>query len=89
MRRHSVTQPPYSLRRRRVSLDNIALVPASLLPDKVRWQAVANGLPRGEMLIILPSHTKQQRVVRFVACHLREKGKYVKIMDKELALNEP
>jgi hypothetical protein len=69
-----------------VRLDNIAIVPASLLPYMTQWQAMANSLAHGETLIVLPSHAKQQHVVRFVASRLREKGRPVKLMDQELTL---
>jgi hypothetical protein len=47
------SRPPKALRRAR--LDNIALVPASLLPYKTQYQAVANQLPRGGVLVVIPS----------------------------------
>lgn len=46
------TRPPLGLRR--AKLDNLALVPASLLPFKAKWQRLANDLPEGNILIILP-----------------------------------
>jgi hypothetical protein len=45
-------QPPQALRR--AQLDNLALVPANLLPYKEQYQHLANELPKGEILIILP-----------------------------------
>jgi hypothetical protein len=53
------TRPSKALRRAR--LDNLALVPASLLPFKSEWQAVANGLPKGGVLIILPETSRPSR----------------------------
>ena len=44
--------PPKALRGAR--LDNLAIVPASLLPHKAEWQALANNLPSGSTLIVLP-----------------------------------
>lgn len=38
---------------RRAKLDNVALVPANLLPYKAQWQQIANGLPKDGILIIL------------------------------------
>jgi hypothetical protein len=38
-----------------VHLDNLALVPASLLPFKAQYQHLANTLPKGDILIILPA----------------------------------
>ena len=42
---------------KRAKFDNLALVPASLLPFKVTWQRMANELPTGSTLIILPAST--------------------------------
>lgn len=50
----SFRSPPKALRAAR--LDNLAIVPASLLPHKAEWQALANTLPEGSTLIVLP-HT--------------------------------
>ena len=36
-------------------VNNIALVPASLLPLRERWQALANALPVGSILVCLPT----------------------------------
>jgi hypothetical protein len=77
-----LTRPPHRLIRRGVKLDNVALVPASLLPFKTEWQAIANELPQGDILIVLPSQARQQRVARIVAARLSEKGKRVRVMDK-------
>src|SRR4051794_8587430 len=41
--------PPRSLKR--AKFDNLALVPASLLPFKATWQQLANELPTGSTLI--------------------------------------
>jgi hypothetical protein len=65
-------------------LDNLALVPASLLPFKEQWQAAANALPTGSVLVYLPCHKKQRNVVRAVASQLREKGTQVRVVDEEL-----
>jgi hypothetical protein len=45
-------RPPRALRKAR--LDNIAIVPGSLLPHKATYQALANRLPPGDVLIVLP-----------------------------------
>ena len=45
-------RPPRAVRRAR--LDNIAIVPGSLLPYKAAYQALANRLPPGDVLIVLP-----------------------------------
>lgn len=56
-----VSPPPVALRRAR--LDNLALVPASLLPQKATWQAFANSLPVGSTLIVLPQKRGAARTV--------------------------
>ena len=63
---------------RKAKLDNLALVPASLLPFKEQWQRVANELPHGGTLIILPhSSGRQRRTCEKVAADLRGKGRRV------------
>lgn len=54
-------QPPTALRRRGVAFDNITLVPASLLPYRLRYQSIANRLPRGTVLLVLPRRRPAQR----------------------------
>jgi hypothetical protein len=52
---------------RRAKLDNIALVPASLLRMKAEWQRVANELPVGAVLLsLLAKNAKLQDVLRRV-----------------------
>ena len=64
--------PPLPIRSAR--LDNLAIVPASLLPEKAEWQALANALPAGSTLIVLPdkpgaARTALERVSRSLAAH--------------------
>jgi hypothetical protein len=47
------TPPPQTLRK--AKLDNLALVPGSLLPFKKEWQQLADSLPEGSTLIVLPA----------------------------------
>ncbi len=73
-----MTGPPPALRRRDIRLDNLALVPASLLPFKAEWQAVANSLPQGDMLIILPStEIPLRKILQRVASQLEADGQRV------------
>lgn len=58
-----VGRSPSALRRCGITLDNIALVPASLLPYKARYQALANQLPAGEILIVLPRCPGRERAI--------------------------
>ncbi len=82
MSRLHLHRPPRALRWRHVGLDNIVLVPASLLPHKATYQALANTLPRGELLIVLPSqNTTGQHLLHTVATLWRAKGRRVTVLD--------
>ena len=56
MKNQRFNQPPRALRRPGVRCDNLVLVPGNLLAYKARWQAMANALPHGDVLVILPTH---------------------------------
>ena len=72
-------RPPRTVRQGK--LDNIALVPASLLPQKARYQALANGLPRGDVLMVLPSASLAGRKFLEQTAKLFEaKGRHVLIL---------
>ena len=60
MRRHPRTMASRAVRSRSVRFDNLALVPASLLPYKAPYQAIANKFPRGGVLICLPQKESRQ-----------------------------
>ena len=82
MRRYRFTRPPSALRRAR--LDNVAIVPASLLPFKDQWQAIANGLPDGDVLLIVPPAMRPQRgMLERMAAGMRERGKHVTTLPVE------
>jgi hypothetical protein len=75
---------PRGLRRPGVRLDNVALVPASLLPFKQEWQAVANGLPKGGVLLCSTStNRRQQRILAQVSTHMKHKGHRVQTVPAE------
>ena len=76
----SFTQPPAALRKAR--LDNIALVPASLLPLKGTYQPLANRLPKGSVLCV-PGTQRQQRIMVKVMQFFREHGHTVITMPIE------
>lgn len=82
-RRYHFTGPPKQLRRPGVKLDNLALVPASLLPFKAQYQAIANDLPTGEMLIIRPVTEKSRRVLDAVSDLLKAKGCRISMVPAE------
>ncbi|MDP9370938.1 MAG: hypothetical protein M3Q65_00465 [Chloroflexota bacterium] len=61
-----------------MKLDNLALVPASLLPFKERWQQLMAELPAGDVLMILPAGTDQLRgILHTLAPALRARGRRV------------
>src|SRR5205807_8621484 len=60
---YRVGDPPARLKKAR--LDNIALVPASLLPLKGTYQPIANTLPNGSVLCV-PGTQKQQKIMATV-----------------------
>ena len=82
-RRYHFTGTPGQLHRPSVRLDNLALVPASLLPFRAQYQALANTLAEEEVLIILPTSVSQRRVLDTVADFLRQKGHGVTLLSAE------
>lgn len=71
---YSFVEPPTRLKKAR--LDNIALVPASLLPMKATYQPIANNLPTGSVLCV-PGSQRQQKIMAKVASFLRSHGRQV------------
>lgn len=75
------TTPPQTLRKAR--LDNIAIVPASQLPFKNIWQAKANTLPIGSVLLYhFPKHKSFQQIMQKVQELFEAKGHRVTILAK-------
>jgi len=75
---------PRARHRPHVRLDNIALVPAHLLPRKAEYQAIANQLPAGDILLVLPppdsrEHSTMQRIAQV----FRAKGRHVTVLTEE------
>ncbi len=82
MNKYHVIKPPRAVRKAR--LDNLALVPASLLPFKEQWQEVANSKAGEHVLIVLPTvENRPQNVLKRVAAELREKGHPVTTISAE------
>ncbi len=82
MKRYHLIKSPRAVRKAR--LDNLALVPASLLPFKEQWQDVANSKPGEHVLIVLPKvENRPQNVLKRVAAQLREKGHQVTTISAE------
>lgn len=77
-----LSAPPPTLRKAR--LDNLALLPASLLPYKKEYQAIANQQPPGTTIVVLPPLTSSQRGrIQRVASYLRAHRKAVQILASE------
>jgi hypothetical protein len=68
------SRPPNTLIRQSVKLDNVALVPDSLLPFKSEYQEIANGLPKGGILIVLSQELSSRRAFEQTAAQLKNKG---------------
>ncbi len=73
------SSPPRAVRRAR--LDNLALVPASMLPYKAEYQAIANQQPPGTTLIVLPvDDSLPRRTLELVASRLKAKGQRIQLL---------
>src|SRR5260370_14223595 len=68
------SEPPARLKKAR--LDNIALVPASLLPLKGTYQTVANSYPTGSVLCVSGT-AKQQKIIATITQFFRDHGRSV------------
>jgi hypothetical protein len=78
MRTYRFAKPPRALRRPGVQLDNITLVPASMLPYKKEYLQIANHLPKGSVLLCSKTaNLRQQRILECVSAHLRSLGRRV------------
>jgi hypothetical protein len=80
----SIAQPITLGKIIRGKLNNLAVIPASMLLYKAQWQAMANGLPQGTVLVVLPrgkgtARQSAQMVVRY----LRAEGHAVAVMAAE------
>jgi hypothetical protein len=76
---YRITNSPATLRKAR--LDNIALVPASLLFQKGKYQTIANNLPGQGVLICRTEKTERiTYVLERVATFFRNKGHFVKTL---------
>src|SRR5438128_8176197 len=71
---YSFSEPPQALKKAR--LDNIALVPASLLFQKDTYMPLANTLPTGSVLCI-PQTQRQKTILTHVATYFKERGHQV------------
>jgi hypothetical protein len=71
--RYRLTNPPKAILKAR--MDNIAIVPASLLGVKTLWQTTANTLPQGGVLLChSQQNTRQRRLLERVGETFRQQG---------------
>src|SRR5229473_5731447 len=77
---YQLSEPPARLKKAR--LDNLALVPASLLPLKGTYQSVANSYPTGSVLYV-PGTIKQQKIIATITQFFRDHGRQVITMPIE------
>jgi hypothetical protein len=76
---YRIVKPPRAIQRAR--LDNLALVPASMLPLKGAYQPLANTLPEGSVLICDNAPGQRIRaILAKVATFFRSKGHQVKTL---------
>jgi hypothetical protein len=70
---YRLTNPPQALLKAR--LDNIAIVPASMLGMKALWQTAANTLPKGGVLLChSQQNTRQRRLLERIGETFRQQG---------------
>jgi hypothetical protein len=71
--RYTFTNPPKALLKAR--LDNIAIVPASMLGLKALWQTAANTLPQGGVLLChSQQNTRQRKLLERIGETFRQQG---------------
>jgi esterase/lipase len=74
--RYRLTNPPKALLKAR--MDNIAIVPASMLGLKALWQTAANTLPKGGVLLChSQQNTRQRKLVERIGETFRQQGHLV------------
>jgi hypothetical protein len=78
-----IGKPPRAIRK--AKLDNIALVPASLLFRKGKYQTIANNLPgRGVLICRIEKKERIARILDSVAAFFRQRGHFVKTLPYSL-----
>jgi len=80
---YQFSRPPRAIRK--AKLDNIALVPASLLSRKGKYQTIANNLP-GRGVLICEANKKERisHILERVATFFRQNGHFVKTLPYSL-----
>ncbi len=82
---YRIVRPPRAIRK--AKLDNIALVPASLLFQKEKYQTIANNLP-GRGVLICETNKKERisHILESVADFFRQRGHFVKTLPSSLLI---
>ncbi len=84
MRQAPITPLRGSRHEHGVRLGNITIMPASSLPFKHEWQAIARGLPKDGALLLVPQEeTSLKRVLRCLVPQFRAQGRGVVVVDIE------
>ena len=84
-RPYRIVRPPRAIQKAR--LDNIALVPASLLFQKGKYQTIANNLPeRGVLICETNKKERFTTILERVALFFRQKGHLVKTLPYSLLI---
>ena len=82
---YHIGNPPKAIRK--AKLDNIALVPASLLFQKGKYQTIANNLPgRGVLICQVEKQDRIAHVLERVADFFRRNGHFVRTLPYSLLL---
>ena len=78
-----ISNPPKALRK--AKLDNIAVVPTSLLYRKGKYQTIANNLP-GRGVLICQAEKKERitTILEHVAVFFRQRGRFVRVLPYSL-----
>ncbi len=84
-RNYRIVRPSRAIRK--AKLDNIALVPASLLFQKGKYQTIANNLP-GRGVLICETNKKERisYILVRVAAFFRQNGHFVKTLPYSLLI---
>jgi len=78
-------RPPRALRK--AKLDNFALVPASLLLNKGKYQTIANNLPgRGVLICQAEKQERITAILERVASFFRQNGHFVRTLPYSLLI---
>jgi hypothetical protein len=69
----------------RYTLDNFALMPASLIPLRDHWERLVSELPAGDVLMIVPvGPSKLRRILQTLSPTLRSRGRRITTLNTPL-----